>query len=403
MASLPRVMRILISSLSSSGFLFPQIGLALALRERGHEIGFVTDLSFQEILEREGFRRFPRGERDGVSFQVAGWTDAVSVILQIKHIEHALELFKPDLLIGQQLTYGPLLVAARKGLPVALMGQCVYLWQSSAASEALDRFSGIEQLRVARYRGWFQFYNQMRRRYRLPPLADEEHEHLHGDLFLLRGVPEWHVDLDRFPLQVHLAGDCLWEPEEEDGELDSWLERQTAAGRPILYVQHGRAFHLKSFWSSLVGALGGSDIAVAAAVGRMDREPGKLPDNFFVRPHIPQQRVLQVARGVVSNANTTATLGALSEGLPSLVMPGGAEQPDIAERCVQLGVARALSLEAVNEDLLRAEIDHLLNDSELRRRAAEFKAAFARMPRFERAAELVESLAAQGGPVLRSA
>jgi MGT family glycosyltransferase len=396
-------MRILVSSLASPGFLFPQIGLALALRERGHEVGFVTDGSLQGFLDREGLRRLPRGARDGPSFQVAGWSDAVSVILQIKHLEHALELFAPDLLIGQQLTYGPLLVAARKGLPVVLMGQGAYLWQNAAACRALDSFSGVEKLRVARYRGWLQFYNQMRPRYRLPPLPEERQSELHGDLFLLRGVPEWHVDLADLPSRVHVAGACLWEPDEEDPELDAWLARQAASGRPILYVQHGRSFHLESFWTHLLAAVGGTDVAVAACAGRMDRDPGEVPGNFFVRPYIPQQRVLRLAQGVVSNANTTVTLGALAAGLPSLVLPGGAEQPDIAERCVELGVARAVPLEAVSTELLRHEVDRLLRDSGLRRRAAAFRPAFDRLPGFAHAATLIEELAAQGRPLLRTA
>lgn len=396
-------MRILISSLASPGFLFPQIGLALTLTGRGHEVAFVTDRSMAGALEREGFRRISLAEREGTGFGVAGWSDAAAVAVQVEHIEHAVELFAPDLLIGQQLTYGPLLVAARRRLPVALMGQCAYLWQRSSAAEDLAAFAGVERLRVARYRGWFKFHNKMRAHYDLPPLADGEHERVHGDLFLLRGVPEWHVDLADLPLPVHLAGACLWEPEEEDADLDSWLERQLAAGRPILYVQHGRAFHLPSFWSAFTGALADTEVAVVASLGRMDREPGEPPENFFVRPHVPQQRILGVARGVVSNANTTVTLGALAAGLPSLVLPGGAEQPDVAERCVQLGIARVLPLEEVDERLLRVEVERLLDDPELRSRAAGFKAAFARMPGFEHAAGLVERLGAQGGPVLRSA
>jgi UDP:flavonoid glycosyltransferase YjiC (YdhE family) len=135
----------------------------------------------------------------------------------------------------------------------------------------------------------------------------------------------------------------------------------------------------------------------------MDRDPGTPPGSFFVRPHVPQQRVLAVASGVVSNANSTVTLGALAAGLPSLVLPGGAEQPDVAERCAQLGVGRVLSLEDAGEELLRAEVARLLEDPELRSRAARFKAAFARLPGFARAAGLVERLAAEGGPLLRAA
>lgn len=394
-------MRILVGSLASPGFLFPLIGLAHALRERGHCVSFVTDRSFHRLLERQGLESIER-RGGGPSFEVAGWADPTAMSVQIEHIDHAFEVFQPDLLIGQQLTYGPPVVGALRRVPVALMGQGVYLWQGSSGSRSLDSYAEAEKLRVARYRGWFRVHNRLRESYRLPPLPEEEQEAVHGDLFMLRAVPEWQDDFAELPLRVHLVGACLWEPAQEHEELDTWLERQMADDRAVVYVQHGRAFHLPSFWEALRDACAHLNVAVVASLGRMDRSPGALPETFFARRHVPQQRVLKIARAVVSNANTTVTLGALEAGVPGLVLPGGAEQPDIAERCVRLGVARLVPLDEAGEQRLREELERLLIDEMLRSRAAALQAAFARSPGFDCAVRMIETLGERRGPVLRN-
>src|SRR5215475_11082014 len=121
-------MRFLLCSLDSPGFLYPAIGIAKSLRQRGHEVAFAADSSCFERLSREGLSRIPRGSQDGESFQVAIWTQPVAVAIQVKHIEYALKQFDPDVLVGQQLTLGPLLAGEKWGLPVAVLGFCTYLW-----------------------------------------------------------------------------------------------------------------------------------------------------------------------------------------------------------------------------------------------------------------------------------
>ncbi|WP_086936285.1 glycosyltransferase [Chamaesiphon minutus] len=54
--------RILLTTLGSLGDLHPYIALGLGLRDRGHEIVFVTIKDYQAAIEAVGFEFQPLGE-----------------------------------------------------------------------------------------------------------------------------------------------------------------------------------------------------------------------------------------------------------------------------------------------------------------------------------------------------
>ncbi len=396
-------MRFLFCSLDSPGFLFPMIGFARTLRARGHEVAFATGLASAGLLAREGLERIPRGDNDGVSFQVPHWFQPLSVAIQVKHIEYALSRFQADVMVGQQLTLGPLIVRQRRSISLGLLGFCTYLWPASDELARKPEKTFFEARLVWRHEDMVGWLNKSRQLVRLPPYEGGCRETpLLGDLFLVRGVPELQPDAHLLPNQVHLVGSCLWEPEAADPGLDEWLRQTDSPGTCLLYVQPGRSFDVPSFWPGLVEALDGSGCRVVASVGRMDHEVGDLPDNFFVRPHVPQGLVLPKAQAVISSATTTAALGALAAGLPSLLIPSGSEQPDVAEVCQSAGVGISLPPEEASPTRIREALDLLLGTPSYRERAASFRSAFAKYDSFELAADLFERLAETRGPVLRA-
>src|SRR5690349_15245099 len=99
-------MRYLFCSLASHGFVYPAIGIGQALRARGHDVAIATGPGFDAAIESAGLERIPCGERDSQSFQVEWCWHALSAVMQVKHIEYAIERFAPDVLIGNQLTIG---------------------------------------------------------------------------------------------------------------------------------------------------------------------------------------------------------------------------------------------------------------------------------------------------------
>jgi UDP:flavonoid glycosyltransferase YjiC (YdhE family) len=392
-------LKYLLCTLEAYGYTYPAIGIARELRRRGHEVAFVTGPAMAQAVRQAGFERIPRGPQDGKSFQVKVWLEPLEMSRQVRHIEYALEHFPADVLLGHQLVLGPLIVGERRRLPVASLGFASYVYP-------LEEEATYPQDTLYFYRRVLESYNATREVFGLPRLQPRTWREtpLLGDLFLMRTVEELVGPLNALPEQVHAIGACLWEPEErEDPELTRWLEDSAASGLPILYVQPGQYF-TKDPWPHMLEALADKPIRVAATVRRPNAETAQYPANFFVRQHIPQQRVLRHAQAVFSNSASTAVLGALSHGLPLLLLPDGGESHHTSDLCLRAGVARTLdplSAEQMSVASLGQAVDALLHDAELRRNAQRLQQSLLRLPSEERAADLLELLAARRAPLLR--
>lgn len=395
-------MRFLICSLETPGFLYPAIGLAKTLKARGHEVAFVADIQCAGFLEGLGFQRFPRGVQDGASFNVEYWFRPPSVALQVGHIEYALSLFGADALVGNMLTLGPLIVAERHSLPVGLVGFCSYLWP--VCDDPAEDGSPNHKRLAWRHQDMLKWLNQARALFHMPAYeGGVRNSPLLGDLFLIRSICQMEPELHRLPPQVHLIGDCLWEPDEVEPKLEDWLS-DSKGNAPLVYVQHGRFFQVPSFWNNLMEALRNLGCRVISSTSRLDsetRSTAMMPEQVFIQPHVPQGRCLRAAQAAVASANTTVVLGALKAGIPILLIPGGGEQPDVAEACVRAGVAKILSPEEASAHSIQNAVEEILSDSRYRERAALISSELKNVNGFELASDLLERLAKSRGKVLR--
>lgn len=382
-------MRYLFCPLASHGFVYPAIGVAEALRRRGAEVAFATGPAFADTIERAGFERIQRGAKDGDSFEVGTWAHPLSAAMQVKHVEYALKRFAPDVLVASQLANGPLMVGEREGLPVAVIGLAAYLWPLWPRGAAPR--SEADKLLEWRHGDMMGHYNRARALFGMPHVeAHHLDSPLRGELFMVQSVPALETRAAEFPERVRCVGSCLWEPPRAaDAELARWLEE--SRGRAVVYVQHGRSFEKPSFWPRLVAALEDQPVRVVADIGRMDKEAGAIPPGWFVRGHVPQGQVLPSASAVVSTGHTSAVLGALSHGLPSLLIPSGSGTEDIAGRCVDAGAALAV-FDGAAAPPLRQLIEELLHGESLREKARGLRAAFAEYDGCETAAELLRGV-----------
>jgi UDP:flavonoid glycosyltransferase YjiC (YdhE family) len=98
------------------------------------------------------------------------------------------------------------------------------------------------------------------------------------------------------------------------------------------------------------------------------------PDNVRTERWVPQQDVLGHAAAAVVHGGSGSTLGALAAGLPLVVVPLFADQPQNARRVAEVGAGIAVAPERENPGAttapLRAAIEAVLADPSYRQRAA---------------------------------
>jgi UDP:flavonoid glycosyltransferase YjiC (YdhE family) len=87
-------------------------------------------------------------------------------------------------------------------------------------------------------------------------------------------------------------------------------------------------------------------------------------------------------------------LGALAHGLPSVLIPLGADQPWNAARCEELGVAKVLDAQEVTPEGVRLAVSQLLNDEAARRNAERIRDEIRALPKPAQAIRWIEELVA---------
>ncbi len=161
------------------------------------------------------------------------------------------------------------------------------------------------------------------------------------------------------------------------GELPDWWPGRES--EPLVYVTFG------SVAGSFPQALPVYDVAMRAVaelpvrvlltVGReldLDALPA-APDNVRVERWVPQQDVLGHAAAAVVHGGSGSTLGAIAAGVPLVVVPLFADQPQNARRVAEVGAG--LAVEPDREDVgatagpLRDAIESVLSEPSYGERA----------------------------------
>lgn len=160
----------------------------------------------------------------------------------------------------------------------------------------------------------------------------------------------------------------------------AWLE--ALRDRPLVYVTLGTVVNTVEPFRVLLDGLAGLDVNVAMTVGRESdpAELGPLPANAIVERYVPQELLLPHASVVVAHGGSGSILATFAHGLPTLLVPQGADQFENAGRCAELGAGLVLMPGEVTAAAVRARVATLLADVSYRERAAALATEIASMP-----------------------
>jgi MGT family glycosyltransferase len=143
-------------------------------------------------------------------------------------------------------------------------------------------------------------------------------------------------------------------------------------------------------------------VQVVATVGS-ELDPaalGHAPANVRVERFVPQAEILPRASAVVCHGGSGSVLGALAHGLPLVLLPMGADQPQNAERCADLGAGLVLDVVTAAPDDVRDAVSEVLSEPGYRAAAERLRAELESLPGPEHAVALVERLAVERRPIL---
>jgi UDP:flavonoid glycosyltransferase YjiC (YdhE family) len=362
-------MRLLFAFAGGSGHLEPLVPIARAARKAGHVAAFSGRPAAAARVRELGFEMFVTGPagpeapaarapllaldreredavlRDGFAGRIARE--------RATGVHEVCAELRPDLVVCGELDFGAMVAAERAGLPFARV--------LISATEMFVRPEVVAQ-----------------------PIASVRA--VHG----LGAEPPEHLVLSPFPRRLRPL------------PAGAHAFRHEVAARPAddataVYLTLGTIFNLESgdlFERALAGLRELPVDVVATTGANLDpAQLGRQPPNVRVERYLPQSDVLPRCRAVVSHAGSGSVLGALAHGLPSVLLPLGADQPQNAARCEELGAARVLDASRATPTAIRHAVADVLTTPSYRTAAMQIADEIAALPEPASAIAPLERLA----------
>jgi len=385
--------RILFSFVGGRGHFEPLRPIAAAAAEAGHAVAFCCSPAMVDLVRDAGFevhrlgarpaaarRRLPLAPPD-VSREERELRDRFvrrAARERLPRVAALCERLRPSVVVCEETDFAASLAAETAGIPFATVlviaaGSFVRPDVVSAELDRLRREVGLAPDPDLRMAGHYLMLSPFPLSYRepsapLPPTA-----------FAFRA------------------------PRPARGDQRGLALPPGVSGLPRVYFTLGTVFNLESgdLQARVIESLSKLPIDLVAAVGsEVDpAEFGSQPPNVRIARELAQSEVIQSCDLVVSHGGSGSVLDALAAGLPSVLLPIGADQPLNARRCVELGVARALDPTRLTSAALRSAVSGALVDSGLRRNAARLRDEIAALPDAAACVRLLERLARERRPV----
>jgi MGT family glycosyltransferase len=122
---------------------------------------------------------------------------------------------------------------------------------------------------------------------------------------------------------------------------------------------------------------------------------GPVPSHVRIERYIPQTLLFSHCALVVCHAGSGTVMAALVYGLPLVLVPIGADQPQNARRCAALGLATVLDVDRLDPTVARAAVLTVLGDPSYRQHAETVRREIEALPGPEQAVISLERLAAR--------
>jgi MGT family glycosyltransferase len=237
--------------------------------------------------------------------------------------------------------------------------------------------------------------SKLRQRYGLTPLEHSVVElSTQVPLTMVPSCPEFDYQRRDLPPSVKYVGPCLWYPPAK--EASDWLT-ELPQDRPTVYVTEGTLYAQKPVVLR-AGAQGLANVPMNVILTTgVHRDPSilsphRLASNVIVKQYVPHAELLPHVDVIVTHGGGGTVIGALSEGVPLIVVPLMWDQPENAQRVVQAGAGIQLSPRQCTPSRLRAAVEHVVGDPTYRQNARRLADSLHRYGGPPRVAELVEDL-----------
>ena len=370
-------MRILVTTNKAISHFTPMLPFATGLKTRGHDVRVAALPELGEEIAKHGFEQIvltgptdreralfnERAKKvspaNAGKFFTSEFFMGLLARTMLPGLLDALQLWRPDLILRETTEFSGLIAAQKLGIRHARFEIVNGESEESMATnytremDALRSFASLEPVGAGYLKNEPSF---------------SAHPVVLDDTPRINSQPPF-----RFR---------TFAPAEPSGtDMPEWLPPN---GKPLVYMTFGTITadveRVRHVYSGSIDAVADLPVTVLLTTGR-EAPPdliANVPSNVIVRQFVPQAEVFKHAELMVCHGGSGTVLGGLATGMPMILMPLFADQPDNA-RCLR---SAGLCMCVPDNDpiALRKAIASTLGNAEMKRRAEQAAADFADLP-----------------------
>lgn len=379
--------RILFTTWEGGGHVQPMLLVASGLRARGHQVLVLSDAcnaadAAALDLPFRPWRHAPsRPDKTAASDLLRDWEadnpmESVSRLcdrviagpaaLYARDVLEALDAAPFDLVVSQELLFGPMMAAEKAGVPLALF--CANVWPfptlpglppfgAGMAPAETDQDVMLHQMVGQTTRTIFQIglpaLNLAREGLGLPPLADLFEQLAVARSILLGTSEAFDFAPDPLAEPFAYAGPYVGDPVGVQAWASPW---PAGDDRPLVVVTSSSLYEAQEdLLKRTIAALAGLPVRAVVTLGpalELADFPGS--ENVLVVASASHEALMAQAVLFVTHGGHGSVIRPLMAGLPLLVLPGLRDQRDNAQRIVHRGAGLMLERDASPEAIAGA-------------------------------------------------
>ena len=402
------------------GHLNPMTTLARRVKNRGHEVVFISVPDAEPSVRAAQLPFIPYCENEAPLGSMRQMTDQLSKLqgqaalefsisavargldASFRNLPQTLLENRVDALVLDQVEYGLGLVPMNLSMPYAHVSNalhldysgttpfCTFDWKHETTPEALAR-------NQAGLRAFMQVYEpatSIARAYAKQVALDIDWTSpfpTMSELAWLTQTPkEFDFESSHWPSQFHYAGPF----HDGVGRIESNFPWDRVTGEPLIYASMGTLQNgLESVFNTIAEAVGTRrelQLVLSISPGLDPKHIDSLPPNCIVVNHAPQVELLQRSALCITHAGLNTVLESLTQGVPMVAIPITNDQPGVAARIAHTKTGAYVSFQEMTPSRLSTLLDEVLSNSEYRENADKMKQAIAESNGLERAVDLLE-------------
>jgi rhamnosyltransferase subunit B len=392
--------KIVFTTLGSLGDLYPQISVAIELRQRGHDIVFAVMQEYGEIVASLGFEfwlmrpdssmmKNPKTlalMKDTETGDEYGFNYWLAPSLRDTYTDLLASAKDADLIIAGAAVFVAPLVAEKLGIPwiAFALAPFDFFSISDPSVKLLKFFDKLRELGTPFQPRMIPLLKRMKQQLAEPiyklraelglseinynPLAENRSSCMILAMFspvLAAPQPDWDP-------RIVMAGFPFYDGTHQATELSAELQAFLSAGEPPI------VFTLGTIVVGVPGAFYQESVQATILLNRRavlligsNTPPANLPESMMAIDYVRHSAIFPHACAIVHQGGAGTTAQALKSGHPTLIMPYCDDQPDNAARMERLGTSRTISRQEYKAARVAQELQEILENPKYATKAAE--------------------------------